>query len=301
MEKQRTFRPQIKNRPDIKIKVSKENVLIKFLLENVPGKNRDNFKTLLKDRQIYVDGEVVTWYNFPLSVGQEVEVKWEKKAPERHYPGIKILFEDQHVIVIEKSNGILSMATEKEKEKTAYSILSNHVKEENPKNLIFIVHRLDRETSGVMIFAKSEEVKNMLQETWNDTIIERTYVAVVEGKMEKDEGTIVSYLKESKALIVYSSNNPEYGQKAITHYKVVKKNDQYSLLELNLETGRKNQIRVHMQVLGHSIIGDKKYGANTNPINRLGLHALVINFTHPITKEPMRFETAVPSPFLKLF
>lgn len=297
-EKQKKFKNPVK--PDVHLKVNQNIVLIKFLLENVKGKNRDNFKTLLNDGQVSVDGEVITWFNHPLTPGQEVRISGEK-ALKTQYPGVRIIFEDQHVIVIEKNAGILSISTEKEKVQTAYSILSRHVKEQNQANKIFVVHRLDRETSGIMIFAKSENIQAKLQENWNSTILERTYVAVVEGTFEKDKGVIESYLRESKALIVYSSQDPTKGQKAITHYSVVKKSNKYSLLEVNLETGRKNQIRVHMQLIKHSIIGDKKYGSTISPINRLGLHAKVLAFTHPITKEQMRFETSVPSSFLKLF
>ncbi len=289
------------NKPELRLEVAENTVLMKFLIANVPGKNRDNFKTLLNDGHISVDGEVVTWFNKPLNPGQQVTINWNKVRIRKEYKGIKIIYEDQHIIVIEKEAGILSISTEKEKELTAYSILSKHVKEESASNRIFVVHRLDRETSGIMIFAKSEEIQAKLQERWNDTIIERTYVAVVEGPIEEKKGTIISYLHESKALIVYSSQDPNSGQKAVTHFKVVKKNDKYSLLEVNLETGRKNQIRVHMQAIGHSVIGDKKYGAKTNPIKRLGLHAKVLTFTHPIDKKTLHFETEIPKVFLKLF
>jgi len=287
-------------KPDIHLTVTEESVLMKFLLANVKGKNRDNFKTIISDGQVYVDGEVITWYNHPLQPGQEVKISSEK-AKKTTYPGLQIIFEDEHLIVAEKGTGILSISTEKEKDQTAYSILSKHVKEQNPANKIFVVHRLDRETSGVMIFAKSEDIQGKLQENWNDTILERTYIAVVEGEIDRPKGTIVSYLRESKALIVYSSNKSTEGQKAITHYKVVKKNSKYSLLEVNLETGRKNQIRVHMQVIEHSVVGDKKYGSKSSPIGRLGLHAQVLAFTHPISKEAMKFETPIPKAFLKLF
>lgn len=298
--KENTNKPNIFKKPDINIKVTQNNILMKFLLENVKGKKRDNFKTLLKDGQVSVDGEIITWFNHPLAVGQVVKISPEK-ALKTTYPGINIIFEDQFLIVVEKKAGILSISTEKEKDQTAYSILGKHVKEQDPANKIFVVHRLDRETSGIMIFAKSEEIQAKLQENWNETIIERTYIAVVEKPVEMDKDVITSYLRESKALIVYSSNKPSEGQKAITHYSTIKKNAKYSLLELNLETGRKNQIRVHMQVIGHSIIGDKKYGSTDSPINRLGLHAQVLAFTHPITKEQMRFETPIPKVFLKLF
>jgi 23S rRNA pseudouridine1911/1915/1917 synthase len=196
---------------------------------------------------------------------------------------------------------MLSIATDRREDQTAYSILSRHVKQQSPTHKIFIVHRLDRETSGVMVFAKSEKIQKLLQETWGPTTKERTYLAVVGGVLAQSSGTIVSYLNESKALIVYSSQNPNQGQKAITHYETIQSNKQFSLLKVNLETGRKNQIRVHMQDLGHSVVGDKKYGSNLNPIGRLGLHAWVLGFTHPITKEKMRFETKVPPKFLSLF
>jgi 23S rRNA pseudouridine1911/1915/1917 synthase len=292
--------PKAFRKPDIQLTVTQNSVLMKFLLENVKGKNRDNFKTLINDGQISVDDEVITWYNHPLLAGQQVKVSWEKPL-KTTYPGVNIIFEDEYLIVIEKSAGILSISTEKEKEHTAYSTLSRHIKEQDPANKIFVVHRLDRETSGVMIFAKSLEIQEKLQENWNDTIVERTYIAVVEGEIDRPKGTIVSYLRESKALIVYSSKNASEGQKAITHYKVINKNPKYSLLEVNLETGRKNQIRVHMQEIQHSVIGDKKYGSIHSPIKRLGLHAQVLAFTHPITKESMKFETQIPKAFLRLF
>ena len=186
------------------------------------------------------------------------------------------------------------MATNKERDRTAYGILSDYVKKENPKNKIFIIHRLDRETSGVMMFAKSEKVQRLMQESWNDTIKERTYVALVEGVPQPPKGTVTSYLKESKALIVYSSQNPDNGQLSITNYTVLKSTADYALLELELETGRKNQIRVHMQDIGHPIAGDSKYGAETNPIGRLGLHAEVLAF------EPMKFDAPVPKTFLAM-
>ncbi|MCO5388226.1 MAG: RNA pseudouridine synthase [Desulfosporosinus sp.] len=163
------------------------------------------------------------------------------------------------------------------------------------------MHRLDRETSGVMMFAKSEKVQQLLQKAWKEAVLERTYVVVVEGMVTKEEGTITSWLTESKAFIMYSSRTPNDGQKAITHYRVLKKNKHYSLLEVELETGRKNQIRVHMKDIGHSVIGDKKYGATKHPIGRIGLHARVLAFKHPITGEVVRYETDIPKEFLNLF
>ncbi len=271
-----------------------------FLIAQLPHKNRNNIKSLLKNKQILVDDKVYTQFNHPLRAGQIVTVAANRAPQTSQYRGLTILFEDSHLIVINKQAGLLSMGTDKERDRTAYSILSDYIKKENPKNRIFIIHRLDRETSGVMMFAKSEKVQRLMQESWNATTKQRTYVGLVEGIPEPPTGTVVSYLRESKALIVYSSQNPDNGQLAVTNYNVVKSANGYALLNLELETGRKNQIRVHMQDIGHPIVGDAKYGATSDPIGRLGLHAEVLAFEHPISGQPMRFDAPVPKSFLSV-
>jgi 23S rRNA pseudouridine1911/1915/1917 synthase len=297
-----TQRPRKQPRkPIINLTATEPTELMAFLLANLPGKNRNNIKTLLADGQIRVGERLVKHYNHPLQPGDAVAVMPEKMLPATHYRGIAIFYEDEHIMVIEKPEGLLSMGTNKEREQTAYAILKEHVKRANPANKIFIVHRLDRDTSGLMMFAKSEKVQQLLQETWGPTTKERLYVALVEGVLPEPTGTIESYLFESKALIVYSTNDTEAGQLAITHYETLRSNRYYTLLKVSLETGRKNQVRVHLSEQGYPIVGDKKYGATSNPIGRLGLHAWVLNFTHPITHEPMKFETAVPSKFLRVF
>jgi 23S rRNA pseudouridine1911/1915/1917 synthase len=285
----------------VQLTVTENTELMKFLLTNLRYKNRDNIKTYLRFKQVLVDGKIVTQYNHPLTPGQQVEILHNRIPAERQYRGISIIYEDQYLIVVDKHAGMLSIATVSEKEKTAYSMLSTHVKKQHPDNKIFVVHRLDRETSGLMIFAKSEKVQKLFQADWYNTVTERTYVAVTEGSVIESEGVITSYLKESKALIVYSSQNPAYGEKAVTHFTTLKINNSYSLLKINPETGRKNQIRVHMRDLGHSIVGDRKYGSTINPIGRLGLHAMVLSFVHPVSKEELHFETKIPQKFLKLF
>jgi 23S rRNA pseudouridine1911/1915/1917 synthase len=280
----------------------KENTeLMAFLLDRLTNKSRDNIKSYLRSRQVIVDGRIVTQFNHPLTPGQQVEITGERIPKEKQYRGISIVFEDQHLVVIDKHAGMLSMATDREMEKTAYGMLSTHVKKSNPSNRIFIVHRLDRETSGLMVFAKSEKVQHTLQEAWQTDVTERTYIAVIEGELKEQTGVAISYLKESKALMVYSSSDPAKGEKAITHYRTIRKNQGYSLLEINPETGRKNQIRVHMKDLGHSIVGDKKYGSLVNPVGRMCLHARVLAFIHPVTREKLRFETGIPQKFLRLF
>lgn len=290
-----------KSQPSI-YKVSEECELMKYLLQTFSHKSRNHIKSLLTHKSVYVDGKPVSQYNYLLKPGQEVEIKTGvQKKEERKFSGIEIIYEDKDLIVIYKPEGLLSIATDDEKKETAYSLLSQYVKSQDRKNKIFIVHRLDRETSGIMMFAKSPNIQELLQEAWNMNVTERTYLAIVEGEVEKDKGTISSFLRESKAFIVYSSQEPVKGsQKAITHYKVLQRTKAYSLVEVTLETGRKNQIRVHMQDLGHPVVGDKKYGSKVNPMKRLGLHAWVLAFTHPTTKKELRFQTEIPKSFERI-
>ncbi|MDA8441713.1 MAG: RluA family pseudouridine synthase [Peptococcaceae bacterium] len=279
--------------------VTEQSQLLQFLFTQLSGKSRNNIKALLTHGQVSVNDIVITRFDHPLHIGQQVVVAWQR--PQAQPQGIKILFEDQDIIIIDKQAGLLSIATANEKELTAYSILSEHVKSINPKHRVFVVHRLDRETSGVMMFAKNEKVKQALQDNWKDVVLERIYIAVTEGRVRQANGTLTSWLKEAKSLKMYSSRTPNDGDKAVTHFRVLKQNHNFSLLEVKLETGRKNQIRVHLQDMGHSVIGDRKYGATTNPIHRLGLHARILAFRHPVTGEEMRFESEIPAEFLRLF
>ena len=288
------------NKPTVTLLVKEDTELMLFLIAGLPQKNRNNIKTLMRDKHITVNGEVQTHAKHLLKAGQKVEVHWNAVPHAKQFHDISIVHEDDDVIVIDKHAGILSVATDKEKD-TAYSILSSHVKQAHWENKIFIVHRLDRETSGLMVYAKTMKAKEWLQKNWNTCVQERSYLAVVEGKVEKEEGTIKSYLKETSALMVYSSQNPAHGVLSITHYKVLRRAARYTMLKVDLETGRKNQVRVHMNDLGHPIIGDKKYGAKTDPIARLGLHAYILAFTHPTTGKPMRFETPAPRKYARLF
>lgn len=298
-DKKSGFRPD--KLKEISVKVTEPGELMNFLVARFPEKSRTAIKSLLAHKQVTVDDMVTTKFDHPLKKGQMVFLNKKKSEEKPRFREMRIVHEDAYVIVIDKNSGLLSMASETEKQCTAYSMLSEYVKRFDPNNLIFIVHRLDRETSGLMMFARSKKVQELLQKDWNESIIERSYVAVVEGTVEKTEGTEISWLKENKAMVMYSSHTPDDGQKAVTHYKVLKSNKQYSLLDVKLETGRKNQIRVHMKDIGHPVIGDKKYGSAINPIGRTALHARVLSFIHPITGKEIRYETAIPSKFLSLF
>ncbi len=281
--------------------VTKPARLMEFLIEQLKGKSRTTIKSLLAHRQVTVGTHTITQFDYPLEPRQTVTINWGVVAEQTRYRGVRILFEDPYLIVIEKEAGMLSIATAKEKLLTTYSILSAHVKKEDPANRIFVLHRLDRDTSGVMMFAKSEEVQEIMQKAWQEAIVRRSYIAVVEGQVEKEEDTIRSFLKENKMLIMYSTKVPGEGDEAITHYKVLKRNEDFSLLQVELETGRKNQIRVHMKELGHPIAGDKKYGSKVNPLHRTCLHANLLAFKHPISCEELSFETPAPHRFLTIF
>lgn len=289
------------NKKNIKFKILTNCELMEFLIKKFPEKSRNNIKNLLTKQMISINGNIETKYNFQLKTGDELEIITSKKSLSPQLHKLKIIFEDEDIIVIDKEKDLLSVATEKEKTETAYSIVRDYLKKKNSKNKIFVVHRLDKDTSGIMIFAKNEKSKNILQDSWNENVKKRNYVALVEGKVKKEKDRIESYLAENKACITYSTFNEKNGKKAITEYKKIYSNNNYSLLDVEIHTGKKNQIRVHMQDIGHSIVGDKKYKSTKNPINRLGLHATSISFIHPTTKKIVTFSSEIPNEFIKLF
>ena len=211
---------------------------------------------------------------------------------------LDIVYEDKDLLVVNKPAKLLTISTDNEKERTLFHKAINYVKKKNQK--IFIVHRLDKDTSGIVVFAKSETVKRKLQDNWDNIVKVREYVAVVEGHPEKEKGTIRSWLKETKTLYVYSSNKKGDGKEAITNYRVVTGNSAYTMLDITIDTGRKNQIRVHMKDLGCPIVGDKKYEAKSNPINRMALHANKLVIINPITNKEMTFEVDIPNTFISL-
>ncbi len=214
---------------------------------------------------------------------------------------LDIIYEDKEILVVNKPSGILTVSTPKEKEKTLFHEVSNYVKKSNPKAKVFIIHRLDKDTSGIVMFAKNQNVKYAYQNAWDNLVIKRGYIAVVDGVLEKKTGAVKSYLKETKTLLVYSSNDKKNGKLAITNYNVIKENKKYSMLDINIKTGRKNQIRVHMKDINHSILGDKKYGNKKSSVNRLMLHAGELIIINPKTKKKMEFVSKTPKSFDLLF
>lgn len=284
------------------LKVQSETDLMSFLLSKMGGMSRNSVKSLLAHRQVMVNNKIVTLFSQPLKPEDVIEVKSSRGNLELTHPKLRIIFEDNDIVVVDKKEGLLTVSTGKTDETTAFSILKTHIKKSAPTNRIYVVHRLDRETSGVLMFAKSREIQLRLQENWHRIVTRRIYVALVEGEVEKQKDTITSWLTENeKSLKIHSSATENGGQQAVTHYRRIRSNEHFSLLELELETGRKNQIRVHLQSLGHPIVGDKKYGSYSSPLGRVGLHAKVLAFIHPVSNEKMSFESPVPKIFSKVF
>lgn len=275
--------------------------LMEFLMQRRPDTKRTDIKKWLKFGHLKVNGSVTTQFDTPVEPGATVDFNATRPFPVFHHHRVSLVYEDDHVIVINKGYGLLSVPTESHrKEETAFDIVKDYVKAQNPRNKVYVVHRLDRDTSGLMMFAKSEEAQEVLRHNWNNIILERLYVAVLEGYLKEDKGYVKSRLTENSQFVVYSTDDPNEGRIAVTHYEVVKRGRGYTLAEFSLDTGRKNQIRVHASELGHPITGDRKYGAAHSPIHRLALHARTLRFAHPITRKDMNFQTPIPPRFISV-
>ena len=276
-----------------------DDTLLPFLLSHVTGKSRNNIKSMLARGQVVVDGRTVTRFDTPVPVGSKVRVAAHQEEPKTALP-FPILYEDEDLIVIDKPAGLLTIANEKERFRTAYRILTDYVREKNKFARIFVVHRLDRDTSGVVLFAKNEETKRAFQEDWDQRVLRRGYRAVVEGIPQPPEGLVRSWLRETRTHLVYSGEKGKDAKEAITAYRTLVAGGGYALLEVDLETGRKNQIRVHMSDLGHPIAGDKQYGAKTRPLGRLCLHAHRLELIDPRSGEKRIFAAREPAAFRRL-
>ena len=280
--------------------VQEPKPLLEWLLENVK-QSRSKVKATLQGRGVKVDGKTVSQFDYQLQKGMKIAFSKTKRNNEGlKNRFVRIVYEDRWLVVVEKNPGILSMAAG-HSTLNVKSILDDYFRKTRQKCTAHVVHRLDRDTSGLMVYAKDMETEQILEHNWHDIVYDRRYVAVLSGEMEKDEGTIANWLKDNKAYITYSSPVDNGGKYAVTHYHVLDRTTEHSLVEFKLETGRKNQIRVHASDMGHPVCGDTKYGNGDDPLHRLCLHAWLLCFTHPITGKSMEFETPVPTPFRQLF
>ena len=280
--------------------VAEPTTLLPFLLKHVKGKSRNNVKSLLSRRLVAVDGVPVSRFDTPLAPGQQVTIL-PVSAPRADALPFPLLHEDEHLIVVNKPAKLLSVATDREKTRTAYHMVTDYVKSRKVDERIFVLHRLDRDTSGVLMFARDAETKELFQSRWNEIVTRRGYLAVVEGVPRPDRDTIRSWLVETDAHLSFSGKPGPNAKEAVTSYQVVKAGNGYALLDVSIETGRKNQIRVHMRERGCPVAGDKQYGARTNPIGRLCLHANELSFVHPATGELVTFKAKMPRDFNRVF
>lgn len=274
--------------------------LMDFLMRAMSGISRNKVKAILAARAVLVDGCITTRFDHPLRPGMKVQVGKGKERHEFRNPQLRLVYEDAYLLVVEKREGLLSVSTERQKERTALHFLSEYVARERRGGRAFVVHRLDRETSGLMVYAKDEKTQRTLRERWRELVTDRRYVAVVAGEMERDCGTVESWLTDRTLYVSSSPVDDGTGKFSVTHYRTVKRANGFSLVELTLETGRKNQIRVHMSDLGHPLAGDERYGSACDPLGRVALHAFRLCFVHPVTGEEMSFETPYPPAFRAL-
>lgn len=303
MPKQQSNKFHDKRRDDncLRLQVEREQPLLEYLLATISCESRNKIKATLRGRGVKVDGRIVTRHDFPLMPGMVVTVNKSKQTnnkPDGRY--VNIVYEDRHLIVVDKAVGILSMAAG-HSSLNVKSVLDDYFHKSHQRCTAHVVHRLDRDTSGLMIYAKDMAVEQALEHNWHQAVYDRRYVAVVSGEMERDSGTITSWLKDNKAYITFSSPIDNGGKYAVTHYNTLARTAGYSLVEYILETGRKNQIRVHTADIGHPVCGDPKYGNGDNPVGRLCLHAYVLCFVHPVTGERLEFESPIPPAFTRLF
>lgn len=284
----------------ITFKVREEAELMPFLMKALDGISRNKAKSILTGGGVRVNRRIVKQHDLMLKSGDVVEISKRKPREEFNNKFVSLVYEDSQIIVVEKKPGILSMGTSA-KAYSVKTVLDEYFRRSHQKCTAHVVHRLDRETSGLLVYAKTIEAEQILEHHWHNIVTDRRYVALTSGHLQNKQGVVESWLKDNKAYITFSSPVDNGGKFARTHYKVLRTTAHHSLVELKLDTGRKNQIRVHLQDLGSPVCGDAKYGNGDNPISRLALHAFRLNFYHPITNELLRFETPVPKDFLSVF
>lgn len=295
----KSYGPQSGDSKQLVVASGTEAPLLEYLLNNVK-ESRNKIKATLQGHGIKVNGKVVTQFDLALNPGDKVSISRHKSSNTFKSQYAKVVYEDRWIVVVEKNIGILSMAAG-HSSLNLKTLLDDYFHKSRQKCRAHVVHRLDRDTSGLMIYAKDIDTEQILEHNWHQIVYDRRYVAVVSGEMENDNGTIANWLKDNKAYITYSSPVDNGGKYAVTHYHVLNRTTEHSLVEYRLETGRKNQIRVHSADMGHPVCGDVKYGNGDDPIHRLCLHAYMLCFTHPVTGERMEFATPIPTSFRSLF
>ena len=277
--------------------INHENITLLDSISNFKGDlSKKTIKNYIKNKMVKVNDKVITNSSYPLKDNDKIEISYSKKVIPDY--NLDILYEDEYLIIINKPCGLLSIGNDKEKIVTAYRMVSDYVKHSSNNKYIFVVHRLDQDTSGILMFAKNEKIRDKMQDNWNTTTKKRGYIAIVDGIL-KGTGTKRSYLMEDRNQFVYSSKN-NHGKEAITHYSSIKSNNNYSLVQVFIDTGRRNQIRVQLKDINHPIAGDTKYGIKDKTVKRMMLHAACLEIIDPITKKKLKFEAKYDKSFTKM-
>ena len=281
-----------------KLTIKEDGTLLAAAAALLPDHKPTKLKSMLRHNQLAINGVPSTQFDQPVSAGDQLWVNFDRSFQVFSHPRIKLVFEDNDIIVVDKGYGVLSTAAGKPSDDTVFNIVKKYARGFSDKANVYVVHRLDRDTSGLMLLTRTKQARDKLISNWNNMVIERKYIAVVEGKVEQKEGTVKSFLAENPDTFeMYSTEDKKLGRLAVTRYRVVKQGRRYAMVELEIKTGRKNQIRVHMHDLGNPVSGDRKYGGHPSPINRIALHATTLSIVHPITGKAVTFTSPAPENF----
>lgn len=284
-----------------KFTIKQDGTLLATAAILLPDHRPTKLKSLLRHNQLAINGVPTRQFDQPVHAGDVLWVNFDRSFQVFSHPHIKLVFEDNDIIVVDKGYGMLSTAAGRASDDTVYNIIKKYARGFSDKANVYVVHRLDRDTSGLMLLTRTKQARDLLISNWNNMVVERKYIAVVEGQVEQKEGVIKSFLAENQETFeMYSTTDNKQGQLAVTRYRVVKQGKKFAMVELELKTGRKNQIRVHMHDLGNPVSGDRKYGGHPSPIKRVALHATVLSFVHPITRQVVTFNSTIPDNFNKM-
>jgi 23S rRNA pseudouridine1911/1915/1917 synthase len=284
-----------------KFTIRQDSTLLAAAAVLLPDHKPTKLKSLLRHNQLAINGVPTRQFDHPVKAGDQLWVNFDRSFQVFSHPHIKLVYEDNDIIVVDKGYGVLSTAAGKPSDDTVYNIIKKYARGFSPKANVYVVHRLDRDTSGLMLLTRTKDARDRLISNWNNMVVERKYIAVVEGQLQQSEGTVKSFLAENpETFEMYSTDDKKIGRLAVTRYRLVEQGRRFAMVELEIKTGRKNQIRVHMHDLGNPVSGDRKYGGHPSPINRVALHATVLSFVHPITGKVVTFTSPIPDGFHKL-
>ena len=284
-----------------KMTIKQDGTLLAAAATLLPDHKPTKLKSMLRHNQLAINGVPTSQFDHPVVAGDVLWVNFDRSFQIFSHPRVKLVYEDNDIIVVDKGYGVLSTAAGRPNDDTVYNIIKKYARGFSDKANVYVVHRLDRDTSGLMVLTRTKHARDKLIDNWNNMVVERKYIAIVEGKVAQPEESIKSFLAENPDTFeMYSTDDKKIGRLAVTRYRVVEQGKKFAMVELEIKTGRKNQIRVHMHDMGNPVSGDRKYGGHPSPINRVALHATVLSFVHPSLEKVVTFNSPVPENFKKM-